>query len=75
MSEVMWKCTKCQEMVSESRMKSHRCSTVFGFVPSQLRGSKIGKQVGGAVELAYLRGKQKTGDETRAAQNRISRRK
>jgi len=54
----MWKCTKCRMMVSGSMLKKHKCSPVNDLVPNNIRGSRQGRSIAGALELAYLRGKQ-----------------
>ena len=48
---MMWKCTKCKAMVPGDQIKKHKCSTVADLKTGD-------KQRDGAVELAYLRGKQ-----------------
>ena len=61
-----YKCTKCREMVPENLLEQHECSPVADLVPSGLRGSRAERQARGAVELAYLRGKQSKEDGERA---------
>lgn len=53
-----WKCTKCREMVPEHLLESHKCSPVADLKSSELAGSRAGRKMAGALELAYLRGKQ-----------------
>lgn len=57
------KCTKCQKMFNtEKAAKKHRCIPALATLGTnqmgRLRGSSIGRQIDGSVELAYLRGKQ-----------------
>lgn len=58
----MWKCNECQEMVAEDMLDQHKCSLIADLKPRNLRGSKLGEQVSGALEIAYLRGKQSKDD-------------
>lgn len=56
----MWKCTKCGKMVADP--KKHHCLPELKGLGTQqltrLRGSQIGRQVDGNVEVAYWRARQ-----------------
>lgn len=55
------KCINCNKMFnSEKAAKKHNCMPAIGNLGTnkmrRLRGSHLGKQVDGNIELAYLRG-------------------
>jgi len=60
-----WKCTRCREMVPESKLKQHVCSLTHALIPPSLSGNRLSSEVSGAISLAYLRGKQLKDEITR----------